>query len=463
MARVILIALAVITAVLGYLMENIVLLGLAGAFFVLALLTLAALAVKRRGRRREAERQREIRAASREEELRSLGISDIRPKGGTRPVVATDDGPSAPAAEESEDDVETEVSGGAAVTPEDGPLPEHAHEPSPRSVAPQPEPVNAAPKPVNDPPESVEPEPEPFPMREAREDSPFWRVHSPTAITSYLRALWAATDVQTVALFSSDAEGGAYTLEAALSHNPAIRREGRFSAADHLLETVSADRPLTVLEANDPLVRTLPYYKRAVHVGGVAVLPVRNADGTTVYLVVDLPQDQVGFTERQRNLLGRYADLLGAMLAHPEDAAASQRTTPTRRSIIADEMAQAQEADRPLALALVYRADAEEVADEGTDAVAAAERDLRLHLEDLTPEGRIERFSELVYGAFLYDSPAAIEAWVQRVRTRGAEADMPLVAGVARFADHRDPDALRADAFNALQHALAEREDYVIA
>jgi hypothetical protein len=456
MARVILIALAVITAVLGYLMDNVLLLGLAGAFFALALLTLAALAVKRHGRRREVERQREARAASREDELRSLGISDIRPKGGTRPAVATDDAPSAPAAEDSEDDVETEVSGGAAATPEDGPLPEHAHEPSPEPVTPRSEPVNETAEPT-------ERAPEPFPMREAREDSPFWRVHSPTAITSYLRALWAATDVQTVALFSSDAEGGAYTLEAALSHNPAIRREGRFSADDHLLDTVSADRPLTILEANDPLVRTLPYYKRAVHVGGVAVLPARNADGTAVYLVVDLPQDQVGFTERQRNLLSRYADLLGAMLAHPEDAAASQRTTPTRRSIIADEIAQAQEADRPLALALVYRTDAEEVADKGADAVAAAERDLRLHLEDLTPEGRIERFSELVYGAFLYDTPAAIEAWVQRVRARGAEADMPLVAGVARFDDHRDPDALRADAFNALQHALAEREDYVIA
>jgi len=454
MARVILTALAVITAVLGYLMDNIVLLGLAGAFFVLALLTLAALAVKRRGRRREAERQREIRAASREEELRSLGISDIRPKAssGPRPA-APDDAPSTPAAESTEDDVETEVSGGAAATPEDGPLPEHVHEPTPEPDAPRPEPMS----------EAAEPAPEPLPMHEAREDSPFWRLHSPTAITSYLRALWAATDVQTVALFSSDAEGGAYTLEAALSHNPAIRREGRFAADDHLLDTVSADRPLTILEANDPLVRTLPYYKRAVHVGGVAVLPVQNADGTTVYLVVDLPQDQAGFTERQRDLLARYADLLGAMLAQPEDATASQRTTPTRRSIIADEMAEAQDAERPLALALVYRTDAEDLAEEGTDAVAAAERNLRLHLEDLTPGGRIERFSELVYGAFLYDTPEAIEEWVQRVRARGADAGLPLVAGVARFADHRDPDELRADAFNALQLALAEREDYVIA
>src|SRR6056297_363247 len=162
MARVILTALAVITAVLGYLMDNIVLLGLAGAFFVLALLTLAALAIKRRGRRREAERQREIRAASREEELRSLGISDIRPKtsSGPRPA-APDDAPPTPAAEDTEDDTETEVSGGAAATPEDGPLPEHTHEPSPETATPRPEP---RPEPMS---EAAEPAPEPPPMHEA--------------------------------------------------------------------------------------------------------------------------------------------------------------------------------------------------------------------------------------------------------------------------------------------------------
>lgn len=447
MARVILTALAAITAILGFLMDNVLLLGLAGGFFVLALLTLVVLTVKRRRRRSGAERQREMRAASREEELRSLGISDIRPKGNTAPV---------PAAEPDEaEEGEADISGGAAATPEDGPLPEHPREPS--------EPAAPRAEPVSEFAEPDEPAPEPLPMHEAREDSPFWRVHSPTAITSYLRALWAATDVQTVALFSSDADGDAYTLEAALSHNPAVRREGRFDAAEHLLDAVSPDRSLTVLEANDPLVRTLPYYKRAVQVGGAAVLPVRNVDDTTVFLVVDVPSDQAGFTERQRDLLARYADLLGAMLAQPDDEAVSQRTTPTRRSIIADEMAQAQDAERPLALALVYRTDAEELAEKGADAVAAAERNLRLHLEDLTPEGRIERFSELVYGAFLYDSPTVIEEWVRRVRSRGTDADMPLVAGVARFADHRDPDELRADAFNALQLALAEREDYVIA
>jgi hypothetical protein len=461
MARILLIALAVIAAVLGYLMDNILLLGLAGAFFVLALLTLAVLAVKRSRRRADVERQRTAAAASREEELRSLGISDIRPKGGAPAEHAAEEVEEAtfvPASGDREAAAEGSVSGGAAATPEDGPLPAHD------DFEPATPPVEA---PVRSQPESGgatgDSGPEPLPMYEAREDSPFWRLHSPTAITSYLRALWAATDVQTVALFSSDASGGTYALEAALSHNPAVRREGRFSAADHLLDEVSPDRPLTILEANDPLVRTLPYYKRAVHVGGAAVLPVRNYDGTTAYLVVDLQQDQTGFTERQRDLLTRYADLLGAMLAQPEDDPAGHRTTPTRRSIIAEEMERARETERPLALALVYRTDAEEVAERGADAVVAAERDLRLHLEDLTPQGRVERFSELVYGTFLHEEPEAIEAWVREVRTRGAEVDLPLVAGVARLITHRDPDELRADAFNALQLALADQEDYVIA
>ena len=444
-------------------MDNVVLLGLAGAFFALALLTLLVLAIKRRRRRSESARQQEAALASREEELRSLGISGIRPKGDTAAerAVGIETAVASPGDREGGEEPTAPVSGGAAATPEDGPLPEHSalpNEEEPEDVPP----AWSRTQPVTE--RDAEPaEPEPLPMHEAREDSPFWRVHSPTALTSFLRALWAATDVQTVALFSSDASGDVYTLEAALSHNPAVRREGRFSAADHLLDAVSPERPLTVLEANDPLVRTLPYYKRSLHVGGVAVLPVRNVDGTAVYLVVDLHQDQTGFTERQRDLLARYADLLGAMLAQPEDDASSQRATPTRRSIIAGEMERAREAERPLALALVYRADAEDVAERGADAVAAAERDLRLLLEDFTPQGRVERFSELVYGAFLYDEPEDIEAWVQEVRTRGADADLPLVAGVARLVTHRDPDELRADAFNALQLALADREDYVIA
>jgi hypothetical protein len=242
-----------------------------------------------------------------------------------------------------------------------------------------------------------------------------------------------------------------------------VRREGRFAAADHLASHVSLDRPITVLEENDPLIRALPYYRQPVHVGGVAVLPVRDEQNQPVFLIVDLAPDQVGFTERQRTLLLSYAGLLGTMLAQPEDAEANLRSVPTRRSIIAEEMSRARAEEHALALALVYRADAEEVAEDGADAVAAAERELRLHLEDHPHHGRVERFGEQMYGVFLHEELDALEAWADDVRDRAAEKGLPLAIGVAQLgARHADADALRADAANALQEAVAAQEPVVI-
>ena len=454
MTRVLLAGLAAIAAVLGYLMDNVWLLGIGGALFVVAVLTLVALSVKRRRRRAEADARRAA-EVSRDSELHALGISDIRPKGQAAEEPVEEDGWNLAVA----DDFEAEL--------DDDPG-EDAAEPDDYDARDEEEPDEEEPVAGAEPAAAAHAAPagrrvEPAPAMQARDDSPFWRVHSPTAINSYLRALWAATEVQSVALFSTDPARKTYTLEAALSHSPAVRREGRFAAADHLASEISLDRRLTVLEENDPLLRALPYYGRPVHVGGAAVLPGKDEQGQPVFLVVDLPPDQAGFTERQRTLLLGYADLLGTMLAQPEDAEANQRTVPTRRSIIAAEMTRAREQDRPLALALVYRADAEDIAEDGPDAVAAAERELRLHLEDHPHHGRIERFGEQMYGVFLHDETAALEAWADAVRDRADAKNMPLVIGVARLGDHHaDADALRADAANALQESFAAQEPVVI-
>ncbi|MEM1042698.1 MAG: hypothetical protein AAGI91_08725 [Bacteroidota bacterium] len=423
MARVFTPALAVIAATLGYLMDNVWLLGIGTALLALALLTLLVLAGRRR-RRRAAAQQREASIPTREEEMRSLGISNIRPKGQAPPAAEPD----------SEPAEEVEVSGGAAATPEDGPLPERR-------------------------PPARRPETAPPPVLDAREDSPFWRTHSPTAITSLLRALWAATDVQTVALFSTDASGT--TLEAALSHNPAARRDGRFPAGNAFLDAILPSPSLTVLGADDPLLRAMPHYRRPVPLGGSAVLPVCDLDDGPVHLVADLGPDHKGFTERQRGLLTQYAGLLGAMLAEPEEAAPS--AVPTRRSIIAEEMGRARDLERPLALALVYQSDAERVDQQGPEAVAEAERVLLRHLEDVSRGARVERFGELMAGVFLAQADEGIEAWAARVRARAGAEGLPLVTGIARLTpQHRDADALRADAANALQEALAAEEHHVI-
>lgn len=435
MARVFIPALAVIAATLGYLMDNIWLLGIGAALLVLALLSLLLLAARRR-RRRAVTQQRAGVAPTREEELRALGISEIRPKANTLPATG------GPASDDPEQAVE--VSGGAAATPEDGPLPER-HPPPERQPSPS---------------RSASPEkPASSPVLEARDDSPFWRVHSPTAVTSLLRALWAATDVQTVALFSTDTSGP--TLEAALSHNPAARREGRFPAGHAFFDAISPNQPLTVLDAEDPLLRLMPHYKRVVPLGGSAVLPVCVLEDGPVYLVADLGPDQAGFTDRQRGLLTQYAGLLGAMLAEPEEAAPP--TVPTRRSIINEEMERARAKDYPLALALVYQSDAARIDEQGSEALAEAEQTLHHHLREVSRDGRVERFGELMVGVFLYEGAEGIEAWAARVQARADAEGLPLVTGIARLAPHhRDADALRADAANALQEALDAQEHYVI-
>ena len=456
MTRVLLVGLAVIAAVLGYLMDIAWLLSIGGALFVIALLTLIGLSVKRKRRRADAERRRNL-ELSRDDELRSLGISDIRPKGQSESA-AKPSAPSEPVEEDGwdlavADDFEAELEE-EEVAEDDDDAP--AAEAVPRVSEAE---TDDEPRPVASPGRRVEP----VPAMQARDDSPFWRVHSPTAVNSFLRALWASTEVQTVGLFSTDAGRKYYTLEAALSHSPAVRREGRFPASDFLAHAVSLDRPLTVLEENDPLLRALPYYRQPVHVGGAAVLPVEDHEGQPVFLVVDLPPDQPGFTERQRTLLLGNAELLGTMLGQPEDDEANQRSVPTRRSIITEEMRRARANNRPLALALVYRTDAETVTERGEDAVAEAERDLRLHLEDLGRGHRIERFGEQMYGVFLYDDVDGLEAWAEEARDQAEAKGLPLAIGVARLGErHADADALRADAANALQEAFAAEQPVVI-
>lgn len=441
-------------------MDNVWLLGAAIAFFVLALVTLVALAAKRRSRKPGGGRAGTASAASsREEELRALGISEVRPKQPSRPTATSTDtfAPKAAAGSADTDGaVKTgseepqplarrnqsakpeapaeaeEVVGGAAVAPESGPLPERE-------------------------PDAAREEGR---MLQAADDHPFWQTHSPTAFASFLRALWAATEVQTALLVTTEADG-TYALLASRSHLRGVRQDGRFPA-DSFLHVAQPERPITVLAADDPLLRDLPYYRSQTNVSEVAVLPVSDPDGLPLYLVVDLQPDQPNFTDRQRALLLGFADLLGTMVAHPQEEP-SARGVPTRRAIISDEMSRARREERPLSLALVYRVDAEMLAGKGKGAVAEAERSLRLLLEDLVHHGRLERFGELMYGAFLYDEPHAVEEWAQRVHARAEGEGFDVAVGVARLGRHRDADALRADAANALQEALHSDERFTVA
>ncbi len=444
MGRVLLLALAAITVALGVLMDTAWLLYAAGAFLLLAFVVLVALAAKRRARR--AGQGRREAARSPEDELRSLGISDIRPKG-SEPAPA-DRTPRVPPPLAPSQPDEAPLPTVAAVDPVVAP-----QAAGPQGVEPDEIVAGGAAATEDDSPAEPPELPDPAPPVRDTADHPFWETHSPTALSSFLRALWAAAEVQTALLAAAEPDG-TYTLLGAQSHSPAARREGRLDAP--LFAEAAPERALTVFAAGDPLLRSLPYYRVGTAVGEAAVLPVSGDDGAYV-LAADLAPDQT-FTGRQRRLLRGFADLLGTMLAHPPEEPAPSGV-PTRRAVVADEMARARAEGHPLALALVYRADAEAVAETG--GVAEAERELRLLLED-AGGGRLEPFGELMFGAFLHDDREALDAWTARVRRRAAEAGTPVGIGVARLADHADADALRADAANALAEALTADEAVVV-
>lgn len=476
MGRFFLTLLAAITAVIGVLMDSVWLLVAAGAFFALALIVLIALAARRSRRRRKTPPPEP--AASREEELRSLGLGEVRPKNSGSDAASVSAPPAEPARphggipvdqltgeyDDTEDDPYDDEGTGAAATPETGPLPsreaaaawEDAQADALRDLA------SSRDEPEEDVlafEEAPSPPSESRPVLQAADDHSFWQAHSPTAMGSFLRALWAAAEVQTALLVARESDDS-FTLLAARSHLPAVYREGRFPA-DSFMKVADPERVITVLAAGDPLTRHLPYYRHEAVVSEVAILPVAARSGELIYLVADLPGDQPAFTDRQRILLLGFAELLETLMTHPSEEAPT-RALPTRRSIIAEEMGKARAQNRPLALALVYRTDAEAVSHRSEASIAEAERELRLFIEDLTAQGRIEHFGESMFGVMLPHDRNGARTWGERLIDRAERKDLPIAVGVALLEDHEDPDHLRADAVNALHVAVQAGTPLVI-
>ena len=320
--------------------------------------------------------------------------------------------------------------------------------------------------------------PEPAPVADAAPP------RSP-AVAALLQSARAAVGAQTVALFWHDAEddtfaldtaeaepAGAFVLDALDTDHEATQRTGRFRATAALAD-VPADA--NVVLSGGALAALGYYADPEATLGHAAAIPVPLADGPVTFLVADRPAEHAAFDTDRLALLVAYAGLLGDLLAldPPTEWAPNgepARTGPprTRREIIAEEMDAARQDGRPLALALVYRADAEEVAAQGARAVEQGERRLRSRIERATPEGRIERFGELMFGVFMAASGEQIESWAEELHTAPLPEGMdgvapPLHLGAVVMTDlHDDPEAFRAAATRALEEAYAEDAGWVI-
>ncbi len=114
-------------------------------------------------------------------------------------------------------------------------------------------------------------------------------------------------------------------------------------------------------------------------------------------------------------------------------------------------------ADRQLALALVHQRF--EDGDDLTTREAALEAALRE-----TGDARVERFGDLTFGVFLRGPIEQVEEWVGRAHAHLNRADAaPVAIGVAYLASHHDaPDALRADATDALQESYESGQPVLV-
>ncbi|PEN14401.1 hypothetical protein CRI94_05050 [Longibacter salinarum] len=129
-----------------------------------------------------------------------------------------------------------------------------------------------------------------------------------------------------------------------------------------------------------------------------------------------------------------------------------------RREIIAEEMEAADRHGTDIALVLVHLNRAEAIARAGDDAVESAEASLRSRLQEASPEHRVERFGELTYGVFFYGGIDKVEPWAidlqETMDAATGELEGGASIGVAlRGRRHETPEALRADATEALKEA----------
>ena len=125
-----------------------------------------------------------------------------------------------------------------------------------------------------------------------------------------------------------------------------------------------------------------------------------------------------------------------------------------RAVLLAAEVASAREADRPLAFALITRADAEAALADGSPDAATTALCTEIALADAVR--RVEPFGDLVVGAFIDADADGARAWAD-----GLEAGAFRV-GLVTPADY-DAEALRADAEAALRRAWVEDRAVVLA
>ena len=275
-----------------------------------------------------------------------------------------------------------------------------------------------------------------------------------------LSAVRAALEAHTVCLLLQDGSANRYRIVGTVSRSGYARTAGRFMTK----------RPIFPDDTNDTIVVLTPprdskesvrYYREKIAVKEMIVAALE-VHGQMYFLVADSMHTGVFGSEYKLKMLRQAVYFLRTYLLHKAEQdglSGDSIVIRPRREIIADEITIARRTQRPLALALVYLNNAEQLSKKGSETVEGCERVIRERLYRHTPHGRIEQFGELTFGVFLPGDVHDAEEWVlnmQNILTvESAEFDEGISVGVAMLRDrHKTPQEFRADATAALQEAF---------
>lgn len=440
MIRVLASILAIVAVLLGVILRQ-PLFFIAAA--VLVLIAVAAFVLVLRRRNRAA--QEVVGLSDEREDLKSLGILEIRPREKT------------PRSEAEEAEAPGEAASPPGVVSDGAPAPEPVLSP----------PAETETTAHNDPEDTMA-ERESSQLRVRQKDpATFVAVESAAAdqredvLVPVLHALRAALGAHTVCLLRREVPALRYHIEVIVSQNSFARSHGRFVTRVPFYPERGDGVVLRQVEAEDLPAACLGYYREPIAIRQVAVLPV---DGASYLLLADAREEGGLDGERPRTLLLRFARLLETLLDAGEPA--DEAPVRPRREIIAEEMDQARKGQHPLALALVYYSGADGLVDTDPGAVAEAEETLRECLTEVAPGVRIERFGELTFGLFYRGEDPAFDAWavrVQKALDTHPRLDGGIRMGVALMQDrHTGPDAFKEEVTAALLEAYESGQCVII-
>lgn len=452
MMRALLISLAIVIAVLAFVLDQVWLYWAAGALLVAAIV----IVVSRMWRRyQEAVQFRsEEQSGPRHAELSDLGILEVRPRTEGEPP----DGPGSDAPVD-----EPVPSGGEPSEPaESAPPPElSVSEPRPDQAGAEDTDAEQAQAEVSADEAPAEPAEQP-PRPEASKPLPA----SHPVFGPSLQALRAAVDSHTACLLVQEDVMLTYRIAAVASRSDAARVTGSFETDAPLLSAGMSQEAFTAFPVGedgiDPAL--LGYYEHVPEVTHIAFAPVPTPSEAATYFLVADAVDADFHQPRAKKIITEFAELLGVLIEAEaaDEAPAPAAPSPAepekprpRREIIAEEMEEAQRASVPLALALVHLNRAEKLSQRGSDVVGDAESTLQARLERSAPRSRVERFGELTFGVFYNGDVVDVEPWAERLQDEMAATDGLLAGGVsigvAMLRDEtQSPEALREDATEAL-------------